>query len=570
MNCNECRTGRRATELESMLTGPRIATVLAAGLLVIAATGSGRCDPVPVVFAEASAAEIEFWRSVEGTSEPKELEAYLAAYPNGQFAALARLRLQKLKGLALQGAAASRPETAAPPAPAATSQMKDIPPAPPHKVRRWIGLRVRPIDDKRAGELGLVAASGAEIERVTKGSPAERGGFKIHDVVLAVDDVPVTDPLQFRQLILTRPGTELKIMVLRDGQRISLGVPVGDYFEFSWASAHRGEPDGMLNLGVIYSSNNYVTKDLRLSEEWLRKAAGAGEADAMRVLGERYYFGKGVPVNDIAAFEWARKAAHHGSPQGQFLLALMHGKGRGTAKNDAEAVRWYQKSADQGLPAAMVNLGLQYQYGQGVEKNLEVAANWYERAVEGKLVYAMSYLGFMYRFGLGRPKNIPEALRLFRSAADKGSGTGLRYLAMMYKDGVGVAKDRDEAIRLLRRSLDTGDQQSLAVLQQMGASTFDPKEIQQLLSDLGFDPGAIDGRPGHQTKQAIREFQNKRGLSVNGEASLSLVGQLREAVKQRKSAATAKKPDAPGAAAQAASGSDIRDLRDLEKLDSFD
>ena len=554
-----------------MLTGPTIVGALAAALFAIATTGSGRCDPVPVVFAEASAAEIEFWRGVEDTSEPKELEAYLTAYPNGQFAALARIRLQKLKRPTLQGVAASRPEAAPPPAPAATSRMKDIPPAPPHKLRvRWIGLRVRPIDDKRAGELGLAAASGVEVERPFKGSPAERGGFKPLDVVLTVDDIPVTDTQHLIQLIRTRTEAEARIMVLRGGQRITLRVPIGDLFEFSWASAHRGEPEGMLFLGQIYSTDHYVTKDLQLSEEWLRKAAGAGEADAMRVLGERYYYGKGVPVNDIAAFEWARKAAHRGSKQGQFLLALMHGNGRGTPKNDAEAARWYQKSADQGLPAAMLNLGIKYQYGQGVEKNLEVAANWYEKAVEAKLVHAMSFLGYMYQFGLGRPKNIPEALRLFRSAADKGSGTGLRYLAIMYKDGVGVAKDRDEAIRLLRRSLDTGDQQALAVLKQMGASTFDPKELQQLLSDLGFDPGAIDGRPGRQTKQAIRKFQDKRGLSADGEASLSLVGQLREALKQKKSAANANEPEAPGAATQPASGSDVGDLRGLEKLDSFD
>jgi uncharacterized caspase-like protein len=45
----------------------------------------------------ASDVELEFWRSVKETSKPEELNAYLTAYPNGQFKSLALARLAALE-----------------------------------------------------------------------------------------------------------------------------------------------------------------------------------------------------------------------------------------------------------------------------------------------------------------------------------------------------------------------------------------------------------------------------------------------------------------------------------------
>jgi peptidoglycan hydrolase-like protein with peptidoglycan-binding domain len=44
----------------------------------------------------AQAQEIEFWQSVKDTKSPDEIKAYLEKYPNGEFAALAKVRLQSL------------------------------------------------------------------------------------------------------------------------------------------------------------------------------------------------------------------------------------------------------------------------------------------------------------------------------------------------------------------------------------------------------------------------------------------------------------------------------------------
>ena len=42
------------------------------------------------------------------------------------------------------------------------------------------------------------------------------------------------------------------------------------------------------------------------------------------------------------------------------------------------------------------------------------------------------------------------------------------------------------------------------------------KEIQRTLKNAGFDPGAVDGKMGPRTQQAVKEFQRAKGLKVDG------------------------------------------------------
>lgn len=64
------------------------------------------------------AAELTFWTSVKDSRDPRELKAYLDAYPDGAFAELARLRLREIQR-------AHR-----------VREYRDPPPPPPHR-RRW-------------------------------------------------------------------------------------------------------------------------------------------------------------------------------------------------------------------------------------------------------------------------------------------------------------------------------------------------------------------------------------------------------------------------------------------------
>lgn len=54
-------------------------------------------------------------------------------------------------------------------------------------------------------------------------------------------------------------------------------------------------------------------------------------------------------------------------------------------------------------------------------------------------------------------------------------------------------------------------------------------ETQQILTELGYDPGPVDGLMGRRTRRAIRDFEDARGLPVTGIPSDTLLGELRRA-----------------------------------------
>jgi hypothetical protein len=54
--------------------------------------------------------------------------------------------------------------------------------------------------------------------------------------------------------------------------------------------------------------------------------------------------------------------------------------------------------------------------------------------------------------------------------------------------------------------------------------------VQNLLSMLGYDPGAVDGVYGEQTREAIKSFQRQEGIPVDGLLSQELLDQLIDAL----------------------------------------
>lgn len=51
-------------------------------------------------------------------------------------------------------------------------------------------------------------------------------------------------------------------------------------------------------------------------------------------------------------------------------------------------------------------------------------------------------------------------------------------------------------------------------------------DAQQQLSEHGFDAGTADGKPGSRTQSAVRAYQKKAGLPVDGCVSKELVDHL--------------------------------------------
>jgi peptidoglycan hydrolase-like protein with peptidoglycan-binding domain len=58
--------------------------------------------------------------------------------------------------------------------------------------------------------------------------------------------------------------------------------------------------------------------------------------------------------------------------------------------------------------------------------------------------------------------------------------------------------------------------------------------VQQVLVELGFDPGLVDGKMGRKTRQAILDFQRANGLVADGRITRELGTTLRKLVAAKK------------------------------------
>jgi TPR repeat protein len=519
------------------------------GVLLIAILVGGAAAQSPQHTSRS--AEIVFWESVRNSNDPAEIEAYLKAYPNGQFAPLARIRLNKLKGAAADKPATPPPAPAASAAPTTPPQAKiEIPPAPTAKVRGWIGAQIRDLTAARAQELGLDKARGAEIIAVVPFGPSARSGLKVGDIALSVGTTGIIDMRHMVRLTSgLRPGQSSELLVLRGGKRQTLTLTIGNYFEDHWNAAHGGDPAAMTGLGLIYSGGLLVTRDLREAARWYRRAADNGDLAGMRLLGESYQFGRGVNQNDDEAVRWFRKAARDGQGDAgaMFDLGLMHTKGQGVKRDLAEAALWYKRAAEKGDIRAANNYGAALDSGNGVEKNQKLAVAQFRIAARGGNIQGLVNLGLAYFSGSGVAKNLSEALRLFRIGAERGEGTSIYQIGYYYENGLaGLNKDRAEAIRYYRKAAEKNSPDARNRLKRLGVSLYDPIELQRLLADLDYDPGRVDGRLRSKTRQAIRAFQKDKGYKVNGKASLQLIGQLRAEKRAREMAKQAKTPPAVG------------------------
>ncbi len=95
-------------------------------------------------------------------------------------------------------------------------------------VRGWIGVEPQDITPELAESFGLTRKSGAIIAGVLKGGPADKAGIRPGDILVAVEDKPVTDTTDMLNLIAQlTPGHKAKMTVLRKSQESTIDVVVG-------------------------------------------------------------------------------------------------------------------------------------------------------------------------------------------------------------------------------------------------------------------------------------------------------------------------------------------------------
>ena len=98
------------------------------------------------------------------------------------------------------------------------------------KVRRGqLGIVVSRPNSEPAKQLGLTANKGVVVTQVQPGSAAERAGLIKGDVIIALNDVEITEPNVFRNQIASRaPDSEVTLTIVRDGRERRITATLGE------------------------------------------------------------------------------------------------------------------------------------------------------------------------------------------------------------------------------------------------------------------------------------------------------------------------------------------------------
>jgi serine protease DegQ len=95
-------------------------------------------------------------------------------------------------------------------------------------TRGWFGIEVADITPELAESLGLKGTRGAIVGAIERGSPAEKGGLKLGDVIVEIDGRPVGDVnTALNGIAGAPPGKSVPVKVVRRDQQLTLDVLVG-------------------------------------------------------------------------------------------------------------------------------------------------------------------------------------------------------------------------------------------------------------------------------------------------------------------------------------------------------
>ncbi|GED22984.1 DegQ family serine endoprotease [Halomonas halmophila] len=115
--------------------------------------------------------------------------------------------------------------------------------------RGWLGVMIQPVSRDLADSFGMDSPKGALVADLDPEGPAARDGLKAGDVILEVDGQAVDKSSTLPRLIgSVSPGDDVELSVLRNGERQTITVTVGEWPESQQAGG--GDDTAPARLGI--------------------------------------------------------------------------------------------------------------------------------------------------------------------------------------------------------------------------------------------------------------------------------------------------------------------------------
>jgi serine protease Do len=189
--------------------------------------------------------------------------------------------------------------------------------------RGRIGVVIQEVSKELADSFGLAKPSGALVNGVEKGGPAEKAGVETGDIILKFDGKAVNASADLPRIVGgTKPGSKVPVQVWRKGQTREVSVTVGEIPDDRVAAA-RGAKPGAPKAEVAANRLGLVVSDL-----------GEDKRRDMRLPG-------GVVVDEV------RTAPRADIRQGDVIVALT-AKGTTTELRSAKQFNDLLASLDKG------------------------------------------------------------------------------------------------------------------------------------------------------------------------------------------------------------------------------
>lgn len=294
-----------------------------------------------------------------------------------------------------------------------------------------------------------------------------------------------------------------------------------------------GSPEAQHDLAAIYTAGHAgVKQDYNRAAYWFRKAADQGIANAAYNLGVLYHQGLGVRPNINEAIHWYDIAAKIGHPEAQYNLGIAYIEGIGVPYSAEKASQNFEAAAKGGVMEAAYNLGLIYENGLLGEAKPDAALMWYKQAADQgspEAKAALEQLAKTLNISLEDVNRVVDSMREVKGGAlENPQPAPAAPVKTQAPAPVEKASAEPEALtpeELTPEDTAVTQSEPLAAAEQEFEQIV-IAQIQEQLMRSGLYPGPADGTLGPQTSDAIRTYQAKNGLSVNGVASTDLLSHM--------------------------------------------
>jgi serine protease Do len=109
-------------------------------------------------------------------------------------------------------------------------------------TRGWLGVGIQPVTPELAKSFGRTETTGVLVSSVSEGSPAERAGIKVGDIITEYDGRKVERGSDLPRAVAATPvGRDVKLSVVRDGKPVTVTAKVEALDAKEPAQADSGE-----------------------------------------------------------------------------------------------------------------------------------------------------------------------------------------------------------------------------------------------------------------------------------------------------------------------------------------